>query len=216
MSKRAVLDELRRMPYYKNYAAVSGAVHNIAKQEDAVKDIFINNGLVECAKTMKKAIPPLSFVSQPNGPNQNPDFLVRFGCDVIYKFECKSTSKNSNKPVYNSGGIKQDVIFVYSSAGYNKTTLYVGGDVCSMEQQRLIDELIQRQKEIEIEYNEKIRAADVNKRGVSYYTRPMIMQSGSTELTNYFTHHDRERCEQRVYEFMNAEPLEEPEQPPQS
>jgi hypothetical protein len=73
-----------------------------------------------------------------------------------------------------------------------------------MGQKRLLDELLQRQKELEIEYNEKLKAADVNKRGISYYTRPMITQSGGAEFNDYFTHHDRERCELRVYEFMNA------------
>lgn len=216
MSKRAVLDDLRRMPYFKNYAAASGAVHNIANHEDAVKDIFLKNGLVECSSALKDAIPHNNFVSQPNGSQKSPDFLVRFGCDTVYKFECKSTDKNATKPVYNSGGIKQDVIYVYSAARYNKTVIYVGGDVCSMEQQRLIDELIQRQKELEIEYNEKLKAVDVNKRGVSYYTRPMIGQSGRGEFTDYFKHLDRERCELRVYEFMNAEPQEAPAPPPLS
>ena len=214
MSKCAVLDDLRRMPYFKNYAA--SGVHAIAGHEDAVKDIFIKNGLVEYTKTREDTIPPRSFVTQPNGSQKSPDFIVRFDCDTIYKFECKSTDKKSIKPVYNSGGIKQDVIYVYSSARYNKTVIYIGGDVCSMDQQKLIDELIQRQKELEIEYNKKIKAVDVNKRGVSYYTRPMIGQSGAAELTDYFIHADRERCELRVYEFMNAEPQEAPEPPPQS
>ena len=216
MSKRAVLDDLRRMPYFKNYAASSGAIHSISGHEDAVKDVFIKNGLGECPKTLKGAIPPNSFVSQPNGSQKSPDFIVRFGCDSVYNFECKSTAKNATKPVYNSGGIKQDVIYVYSSERYNKTIIYVGGDVCSMEQQRLIDELIQRQKELEAEYNEKIKAVDVNKRGVAYYTRPMIVQTGSAHLTDYFIHSDRERCELRVYEFMNAEPQEAPAPQPQS
>ena len=232
MSKRAVLDDLRRMPYYKNYAAVSGAVHNISNHEDAVKDIFIKHGLVECPVDEKAritvkngsgretphytgAVPPCHFVSQPNGKNNSPDFMVRFGCETVYKFECKTTAKAATKPVYNSGGIKKDYIYVYSAAKHNKTTIYVGGDVCSMEQQRLIDELIQKQVELEIEYNKKLNAIDVNKRGVSYYTRPMITQAGK-KLTNYFTHPDRERCELRVYDFMNAEPQEAPEPPPQS
>jgi hypothetical protein len=215
MSKRAVLDDIRRMPYFKNYAA-SGAIHKISGHEDAVKDVFIKNGLIECPKTLKGAIPPNSFVSQPNGSQKSPDFLVRFGCDVIYNFECKSTAKNAAKPVYNSGGIKQDVIYVYSAERYNKTIIYVGGDVCSMEQQRLINELIQRQKELENEYNEKIKAVDVNKRGVAYYTRPMIVQMGSADITDYFSHPDRERCELRVYDFMNVEPQEAPAPPPLS
>jgi len=215
MSKREVLDDLRNMPYFKNYAATSGAVHNISKHEDAVKDIFIKHGLREHSKTQKHTLPPMSFVSQPNGTQKGPDFLVRFGCHVVYNFECKSTDNNST-PLYNSGGIKQDFIYVYSAAKYNKTTLYIGGDVCSLEQQRLIDELVQRQNELAKEYNSRIKEADVTRRGVYYYTRPMISQRGGAELTDYFTHPDRKRCELRVYDFMNAEPPEEPEPQPQS
>jgi len=221
MSKRDVLDDLRNMPYFKNYAATSGAVHNISKHEDAVKDIFIKHGLREHAKNAKPKktpymLPPMSFVFQPYGPQNNPDFLVRFVCDNIYKFECKSTDKKTTNPVYNGGGIKQDFIYVYSAAKYNKTTLYIGGDVCSLEQQRLIDELFQRQNELAEEYNSRIKEADVTRRGVYYYTRPMISQRGGAELTDYFTHPDRKRCELRVYDFMNAEPPEEPEPQPQS
>lgn len=213
MSKRAVLDDLRRMPYFKNYAAASGIIHG---HEDAVKDIFIKNGLTECSKVNKNAIPPMTFISQPNGSQNSPDFMVRFECQNIYKFECKSTDKNATKPVYNSGGIKQDTIYVYSAARYNKTVIYVGGDVCSPEQQKLIDELIHKQKELELEYNKKLSDEDINKRGISYYTRPMICQTGVAELTDYFTHPHRDRCELRVYEFMNVEPQEAREPPPQS
>jgi hypothetical protein len=36
--------DLKQMPYYKNYAAASGKVHNISDHEDAVKDVIIQNG----------------------------------------------------------------------------------------------------------------------------------------------------------------------------
>ena len=46
MSKmKEILEDILTMPYYKNYAAASGAVHNIAKHEDAVEDKFVKHGL---------------------------------------------------------------------------------------------------------------------------------------------------------------------------
>ena len=79
----------------------------------------------------------------------------------------------------------------------------VGKDVLSIEQQKLIDELIMKQRELEKEYNEKLKAIDVNHRGISYYTRPMIQQCGGAQYTNYFKHAEKEKCEENVYKFMN-------------
>ena len=49
-----IINEILEMPYHKNYSAVSGAVHNIAKHEDAVEQVFIKNGLI---KTKMPKIP---------------------------------------------------------------------------------------------------------------------------------------------------------------
>ena len=43
-----------KMPYYKNYAAVSGAVHNISHHEDAVRDILISEGITQYETKQKK------------------------------------------------------------------------------------------------------------------------------------------------------------------
>ena len=210
-----IIDDLLAMPYYKNYAATSGAVHNISKHEDAVKDILIKRGLSECDQSKKKTLPPMSFVSQPNGPNKSPDFLVRFGGPKIFSLECKSVA--DSKPLYNSGGISSEYIYIFSSQKHKKTTLYLGRDICSREQREIIGELIIKQRLIEDEYNDKLRTADIYGRGVSYYTRPMICQSGKSNLTNYFTHADRELCEQRVREYvLNGGSIEEREPRTQS
>ena len=42
---KKTIKDLRRMKYFKNYAASSGAVHNIAKHEDAVEDVLHSHGL---------------------------------------------------------------------------------------------------------------------------------------------------------------------------
>jgi hypothetical protein len=73
----------------------------------------------------------------------------------------------------------------------------------SLKQQQILDELIEKQRIIEKEYNQKLKDCDVNHRGISYYTRPMIQQSGGAEYTNYFAHRYKEKCEQNVYHYVN-------------
>ena len=127
--------------------------------------------------------------------------------DRIYAFECKSTTRNIFKPVYNSGGIKPPYIYIFTNERYN-TTLYLGHDIITPEQQIVIDELITQQRELQDEYNQRLRELDTNNRGVSYYTRPMINISSPARVTNYFTHNDRERCEKNVLKFLEGETYE--------
>mgnify|MGYP001569131606 CR=1 FL=1 len=208
---------LKDMPYFRNYAAVSGNVHNVSKHEDAVKDIFIKNELIEWIphKKMSKKkveetlnsnansidIPPYCFVCQPCGTHGNPDFVVRFDKN-IFGFECKSTTDSSFCPMYNSGGIKPNYIYIFSNERMNQTTLYKGSDIITNRQTELITELIQKQKQIEEEYNKLLNENDMNHRGVAYYTRPMIIQSGDATKTNYFTHANKETCEKNVLDYL--------------
>jgi hypothetical protein len=217
-----ITSELLNLPYYKNYAAASGAVHNFAQHEDAVASVFNNNGLTiwyppinqkpSCEmvwnwidstienKKINSSMPDNSFMSQPCGTHDSPDFIIKVN-GIILGIECKS-SADGFSPMYNSGGIKQNLIYVFCSKKMNSTTMYVGKDILTIEQQKLIDELIMKQRLLEKEYNEKLKAFDVNHRGISYYTRPMIQQSGGAEFTNYFKHSQKEKCQENVYKFI--------------
>ena len=223
-----IIKEIQNLPYYKNHAAASGAVHNFALHEDAVAAVFNSYGLVHWVpKSNEKPssekvwswmdysiknekpetelvtpMPDYSYISQPCGTHDSPDFLVKLNRNIFLGIECKSA--DGYFPRYNSGGIKQNLIYVFCSKKVNATTIYVGKDVLSIEQQKLIDELISKQRLLEKEYNDKLKAIDVHHRGVSYYTRPMIQQSGGAEFTNYFTHTEREQCEQNVYSFIDS------------
>jgi hypothetical protein len=222
-----IFREIHGLPYYKNYAACSGAVHNIASHENAVEDVLQNNGLIKWTPshnvnsesvwnwinysaaniTNERGVPfecamlNNSYMAQPCGTHDSPDFIIKIN-NTIIPIECKSADGHS--PMYNSGGIKQNLIYAFCSNKNNSTTIYCGKDVCTIEQQSIIDELIQKQKLLEIEYNERLRAVDVNNRGISYYTRPMIQQSGGAKFTNYFTHAQREQCEQNVYTYIDT------------
>lgn len=215
---KALFTELNAMPYFRNSAAESGAPHNYSKHEEAVEAVFKKHGFTSWKPTagdkivkdtykswidtpsLATKMPSMTYIPQPCGTHDSPDFIVKFAENVVLGIECKSSEGTT--PLYNSGGIKKNYIYIFCSKCANGTTIYVGGDVMSREQQALIDELIEKQKALEEEYNKKLQDCDLHKRGVSYYTRPMIGQAGGSALTNYFTHHEKEQCENNVHLFV--------------
>jgi hypothetical protein len=207
---------LNAMPYYRNYAAASGASHNISKHEDAIEAELVRHGLTVWTPKKKLSkeqvwgfinapstatdMPPMSYMAQPCGTQDKPDFLVKLGKSVVLALEGKSSDTCS--PQYNSGGITQNYIYVFCSSKTNKTTTYLGRDILSLEAQRLIDEHIAEARKRDEELKTRLEALDVNHRGVAYYTRPMIIQQGGETYTNYFTHPKRAECEQNVVKFL--------------
>ena len=69
MSKKMpkIMKDILKMPYYKNYAAASGAVHNITKHEDAVENILIKHGLNFCKMKDIKISKPTGEFYKKNG-----------------------------------------------------------------------------------------------------------------------------------------------------
>jgi len=208
-------DKFTQMPYYRNYEARTGLVHNITSQEDAVKDILLSEKLTQFeTKQPQKVIyewlnnpelssimPVNSFIPQPCGQQQSPDFIVKFIDGRILAIECKSSS--STIPLYNSGGIKQNYFYVFSSKDQNKTVTYMGSDIINDIQQKLIDDHIKDARERDEILNKKLKEYDTNNRGVCYYTRPMIGQSGGHIYTNYFTHKNKEINGKSIINFMS-------------
>ena len=215
-----LFNDLLTMPYFRNYAATSGNVHNISNHESAVESVFRKNNITQILsndtrittsinkESVKNAIkdkiciiPDNTYISQPCGTHDSPDFLVNIN-GRIYGFECKSTTGRNYKPLYNSGGIKANIIYVFTNESVNATTLYLGRDIITKEQSSLITELIQKQRKIEQEYNVKLSEIDTNNRGISYYTRAMIGQQGNSSKTNYFSHDNKKICEENVLKFL--------------
>lgn len=226
---RSLFEDLLAMPYYKNCAAASGAVHNIASHEQAVEillqrhsfskwtpgttkpnsetiwkwlNITYENMGKETPGLNNNTMPDYSYLSQPCGTHDSPDFIIKTTGNIVIGIECKSADGYS--PMYNSGGIKQNLIYLFCSNKSNATTMFCGKDVCTVDQQRLINELIEKQRILEGEYNGKLKQIDIHQRGISYYTRPMIQQSGGNKYTNYFTHPEREQCEENVYTYLET------------
>ena len=203
------LKAIIEMPYYKNGAAISGAVHNIACHEDALSLELQKHGLKKTKipnenkrdeilkfnenPELACCLPSGSFVEQPCGTHNSPDFIVKVSDKLVVFIEAKSSK--STFPLYNSGGVKQDYLYVFCSEKTNKTTIYKGSSIINNEQQRLIDEHIEKCRKADEELNLKLKEHDTNHRGICYYTRPMINQAGGKSFTDYFDHKNKKQCE---------------------
>jgi hypothetical protein len=196
------------MPYYKNAALASGALHTNANHEDALKVVLISYGYVmwKPEKAFKKKnvdhpifaedMPVGSFVEQPFGSQSSPDFFIKTTNNKLVALEAKSSAGVT--PLYNSGGVKSNYFYVFSSQKTNQTTIFKGCDIIADAQHQLITEYIADEKKRVDILNNMLKKLDVTERGISYYARPMIGQSGGAKLTNYFTHKNKKNAEQRA------------------
>lgn len=206
----SILRSILEMPYYKNYAATSGKVHNTAKHEDAIESVIMNYGLKKASRKVPQKLrdewvsDPYSeredmeegtYISQPCGSHQSPDFFVKID-GRKFALECKSSKTPS--PMYNSGIPKSGYIYVFTSKKYNKTTCFLGQHILSKEEKKLIDEHVEEARERDLELRSKLE----NSHGIHYYTRPMIIHGGDKEMTDYFLNENKEILEKRVLEWV--------------
>jgi hypothetical protein len=209
---KKVLKEILQMPYFQNYAASSGHVHNVAKHEDAVEDILIKHQLQKWETSVAKEIrdgwlrgendplPDNCYIPQPCGTHDSPDFIVKKD-GKLYFLECKSVKGRT--PKYNSGVPKDNYIYILTSGSQDATTVYLGGDILPRHQARLISEHIEEARQRDKELNAKLSALD---HGLSYYTRPAIEHNtrDKTRIIDYFRHPRRAELERNVLEFVSA------------
>ena len=205
-----------QMKYFKNQAAVSGKFHK--KHEEAVADVLIQSGFNKFKpekKLTQKIVanwmnvpinsiqfPVGCFIEQPLGSNNSPDFLVKISENFILPIEAKSAK--SMKPLYNSGSIKSDYLYVFSSEKLNKTTIFKGSYIITVEQDKLIEEHIKKSRSMDEELNKQLALYDTNMRGISYYTRPMIGQKGKAKYTDYFGHENRKEVEDKTVGWIKG------------
>ena len=214
---------IRQMPYYKNVQSSSGLVHGGGGHEAAICSVLIEQGYKKWEKwdtmpdkcrfrnlvrmrewidtpSLSSMMPVGTFVEQPFGTNDAPDFYIKVTDNFIMPLEAKSSSNYI--PMWNSGKPKPDFVYAFCSEKTDKTTLFKGESILSYEQSRMINEHIEKHRKDDEELNYKLKQLDINHRGISYYTRPMIQQSGGADFTNYFTHPNREQDEQLVFDWV--------------
>lgn len=211
------------MPYYKNEHARSGtAVHG---HEDAValklkdagftEELKINypnmskSLLKNWAKTVNEtklrevaaSMPLGSYIVQPAGSQGFPDVLVRDFDDRFIAFECKSSSAGVC-PMWNDSLPRPNAIYILNSGKYNTTTVFLGRDVISPEEQALMDEQEKAIEKIVNKYKQKLATLDVHNRGWVQKSRKQHFQYGGNLKVDYFIHSDKMMCEQNVLDFV--------------
>jgi len=214
--------QLKELPYFRNYQAVSGSVHNVSSHEDAVEDVLINNKLIagDFKQIAQKqgfssvivfrdallqgdftdSIPNNTYYSQPTGTHNSPDFIFKAN-DKIFFVECKSGK--SNKPMYNGGLPKIGYIYLFCSQKSGKTTMFLGEDIVNDKQRQVIDEFITESDKRVVALNKKLSLLDSQKRGIQYYQRHMWQQGGTAKYTDYFSHENKDSSEQKVEKLFN-------------
>ncbi len=213
----SAVTKMMKMPYYQNITVTSDNSHNYAHHEDALADILRGDGFrqhnlrekLNKRNTMRWIkqpelavnIPIGTFIRQPFGTQKNPDFIIKVSDKFVLFLEAKS-SANNYYPTYNSGGVNPDYLYVFCSKKKNETTIFKGDSVITMEQQQLITNHIEEARQRDIELNNKLTEIDSNHRGIAYYTRPMIQQSGGASFTNHFTHSRRTETERKAIEWL--------------
>ena len=204
---KQLFEEILRMPYYKNCAAESGKVHNVASHENAVESLLIKHGF---GKSKIKGLPKyerdewllnprshnmkeLTYISQPCGKNNSPDFIVCWNRQAWF-LECKSVAKSTCCPMYNSGVPKPEYIYIFSGQAYDTTTIYRGKDICPPTLYEKFQTHIKQAREQDKILNESIGSMSTH--GLCYYTRPMMQHAGKEK--NYFENKNRHQYEQNV------------------
>ena len=218
----AAISSILAMPYFKNDHARSGS--NVHGHEDAVAEKIKNSGFAEEQKTsypkLSKSIlrkwaesgktddletilalmPAGSYIVQPAGSQGFPDILVKdFGGRYV-AVECKS-GKNGLCPMWNDNTPKPIAIYVLSSGAENATTIFMGKDVITPEEQALMDELEQKLAKVVTTYTNKLKAIDKFNRGWIQKSRKQHFQGGGGAKTNYFTHTSRQQCEKNALNY---------------
>jgi len=219
--KQAMISILA-MPYFKNDSASSGIT--VHRHENAValklKDASFTEELKENypnlskkilkawsktsddtkLKEVAKEMPNGTFMLQPSGSQGYPDILVKDFNGKFVALECKSAA--GAKPMWNDNLPKQNGMYIFFSSNYDKTTIFMVGDVISTGEVELLERQFRSFKDNDARF-EKEMAALTGKlnRNWKISPRPQYSQYGKWGFTNYFKHADREKCEKNALKF---------------
>lgn len=200
--------------------------------EDNIKKCLINNGFTEVKlnnknktllkKIIHKTVPDdninslkqklfinnYSFIHQPFGIQSNPDFVINI-LDKKILLSIEAKSNKSCTPMYNNGipDARKNYLNCFTSRKCNQTTMYFSEDILSKEEYNIIEDGYRKSKLIEAETNRLLREYSLShNRGINLYLRKSSTHTvgdNPNVNSNYFTHPDRQRCEENVRKYFN-------------
>lgn len=167
--------------------------------EQSVANVLKQHGFIETNKiknvsfNIETDLPLNSYVHQPYGSQDSPDFIVNYKGKFVH-IECKSS--RGKTPTYNGGMPNSEYIYVFTSGNADKTTIFYGDAVVPKEIREIFNELIKEIAPIVNKFNQQLINHILNRYGIHYYCRNMFDHRGKKQ--NYFTHPNREQEEERV------------------
>ena len=200
--------------------------------EENIKNCLINNGFTEVKlnnenktllkKIIHRTIPydnieivkeklnmvNYSFIHQPFGIQSNPDFVINI-LDKKILLSIEAKSNKSCTPMYNNGipDARKNYLNCFTSRKCNQTTMYFSSDILSKEEYDIIESGYKKSKLIEAETNRLLREYSLStNRGINLYLRKSSTHTVGNDSkinSNYFTHPDRQRCEDNVKTYFN-------------
>lgn len=216
------MTEILAMPYFKNQNARSGGAsygheHELAERIKAAGFVeYLKSAYPKVTKSLLKkwaetgndtdlraataGLPMGTYILQPAGTQGFPDVLVYDFTDRFVAVEGKS-GQTGLSPMWNDNLPKPNAIYVLSSGSANATTIFLGKDVITDAEQKLMDLQAAEVAKVVKLYNAKMAAIDVHKRGFLQKSRKQHFQGGGNAKTNYFTHQSRTQCEQNAMEY---------------
>lgn len=216
------VSKILAMPYFQNEQARSGGSNY--GHEAAVEVYIKESGFIQVHKTktkfnkvtktlLKKWITTGDdselriaakdmvegeYIAQPSGSQGSPDFLIFDHGNRFVGIECKS-GKDGRCPMWNDSVPGHNVIYVLSSGEMNQTTIFLGPDVITEDEKKLMK--LQQEKIAEVVKEWNAKSLDLGKRGFVQKSRKQHFQQGGESKTNYFTHVDRINCENNALEY---------------
>ena len=166
--------------------------HKIAKKLDKNFLDIINKNL------------KLTFIYQPYGSQQFPDFIV-FTDKKIVSLEVKFSSKKQSKPVWNSNVPRANAFYIFGSYGMQDLTFFCGDDIITSKQRKRLYNFFDGIRTTQSKARADMPALDATKRGFTPYIRAAFEQRKhkSDVETNFFAHPDRKKVENLAIKKAN-------------
>jgi len=144
-----------------------------------------------------KTFPSRSFVYK---PCEEMDLFIKL-CDNFY-LPIIFLKSDKTDPIY-SKEIYMDYLYVFTSKITNKSVLYLGKDIQTVLQKKIINQYTKRIRNEINNLNLNLLKIDEKKRGLKVRSNIELYHSGERiESTNYFTHPDRDKALKNVIQFM--------------
>jgi len=144
-----------------------------------------------------KTFPSRSFVYK---PCEEMDLFIKL-CDNFY-LPIIFLKSDKTDPAY-CKEIYMDYLYVFTSKKTNKSVLYLGKDIQTVLQKKIINQYTKRIRNEINNLNMNLLKIDEKKRGLKVRSNIELYHSGERiESTNYFTHPDRDKALKNVIQFM--------------